>query len=115
MEATEFLGITFRSPQHMHWFVMSMGYLVIVLSCVGIRSFLSGSFDKGGLLRWGIVYHLFTSLSAVVITKFGTINGPVYSRDCIWFNALMAALYAVIWYVGTRYFNRKNKVSMEGG
>lgn len=93
MEAVEFLGITFRSSYHVDWFIMTMtlfgASLLWSVICLLQRCY------EGPVMIWfllGIV-SLATFMSAISQTKFGTINGPVWSVDCIWYNGLLAGIY----------------------
>lgn len=90
MEAVEFLGISFRSEQHLGWFVFSMLIFFISTATVFISRVNDGRFKLFLVL---FLYHCLVSFIAIIITNFGAINSKSVSVDCIWFNGLMAVLY----------------------
>ncbi len=109
MELVEFWGLTFRSASHMHWFQLSVGGFIVsnvwfLLRCIFPREQKIFSF----FIPWFCLFwwHVVTSVSAIAITKFGTVNGPRYSVDCIWFNALAAGIYFVLFYFIGRLLKR---------
>jgi hypothetical protein len=77
----------------MHWFVGTMTVLAISaiysLVCITRRkthkplTYLWVSLGTSSVV---------TSAEAVAMTNFGTVNGPVYSVDCIWYNAVLAVI-----------------------
>lgn len=93
MEAVELFGITFRSEHHLHWFIMTMMLFGASLLCAAIcmwRKLYMGPFAIWGSLSF---ISFSTFMSAIVETKLGMVNGPVWSVDCIWYNGLLTALY----------------------
>lgn len=124
MEA-EFLGIVFRSEDHMRWFQMSMGFVVII----GLISIFSATIAiwkrPVGHRGFSIVlllmvvaggYHatagILSAIHFVIMISIGRDpNGPVYSVDCIWFNFSMAASYISILVVA--YLLRKKALKRE--
>lgn len=101
MDQPEFLWITFRSTSHMSWFFFTQAlfWCAIVFAALQIVLTQSWSFKSllGGLATWEFI----VSLTAIFVTKFGTINGPTYSIDCIWYNALMGTLYICLYFAAT--------------
>jgi len=104
-EAPEFLGIVFRSQSHLGWFQFSMAVFgigmitfgMVLLGCNSIRSMTRGFFP---FMR---IFHFTASILAVFMTRFGTMNGPIYSVNCIWFNFLMGTIYCTLyWIAGLR-------------
>ncbi|MBI1957046.1 MAG: hypothetical protein HYS44_01130 [Candidatus Niyogibacteria bacterium] len=93
MEPIKLFGIVFRSSSHMLWFIMTMVLLgestVVSVICVRIKLYIGPAilFSFLGILSLTI------SIAAVGVTEWGTINGPKWSADCIWYNALLAGLY----------------------
>jgi hypothetical protein len=86
-----FLGHPFRSAGHLGWFIVSMAAMASVIACRLIW--------PGAMTLWEemvIDTHGGTACVALFTTRFGRRNGVLYSRDCIWFNFLMAALNALI-------------------
>lgn len=53
------------------------------------------------------LFHMVIAFQAIVITKGGTVNGPVNSVDCIWFNALMSAAYFIFWLLIKKFAAKK--------
>lgn len=100
-ESVEWLDIVFRSPDHLIWFKMSLilfagGFIAFLINFWKPRS----SWHKlPGSLAF---FHLTASFLAIIHTQGGTINGPVYSVDCIWFNALMGAIHTVLFLVAKK-------------
>ncbi len=104
MHPVEFLGIVFRSPQHLGWFTMSM---TVFAAMVGVlilcRILRTGPAETLLVYAGGMLCgHTLVALSAVIHTRFGELNGPVYSVDCIWFNTAMALAYAAMHRLGGR-------------
>ena len=91
MESLELLGITFRSAQHMHWFVLTC--FLFVISTLGFFTTRDNLLIR--TLSWHFLfyYHGFFAVASIVATEGGTINGVTWSVDCIWFNSLMAVMY----------------------
>jgi len=123
VEEAEFLGITFRSSDHMQWFQMSMGLAIINFSGLVFRyatrhssnPFFSKITVLLVILMVGIILsHVMTSgvavLNALVsVVQHQNPNGPVFSIDCIWFNALMAGTYAIVLYLESKFYAKQNK------
>jgi hypothetical protein len=101
MGSVELWGISFRSVSHMHWFILSTGLLVghvIIQLAVRFLRPGDGPFNPTPVLS----LHGIVIISAVIKTHFGTVNGPAYSVDCIWFNALMTLIHLLIWRLSLR-------------
>lgn len=94
MGTIEFLGITFRSAQHLEWFILTLVtlganiYFIAVCWVSGKRYTMPLAFCaiSGG-------FSLFYSILAAIITDFGAVSGPIWSGDCIWYNALLSVIY----------------------
>jgi|SRR3989338_1155570 len=93
MEPVEFFGIIFRSADHMAWFITTMSVLAISFALFIV--FMREKMYLGPVVVWGLLGSLssLTSLGAISKTKWGTINGPVWSADCIWYNGTLAGIY----------------------
>lgn len=93
MEAVALFGITFRSGYHLSWFLITMtlfgASVVCSVICLWQRCY---SWPIEIWFFLGIM-SLGTSLSAITVTHFGVINGPIWSMDCIWYNGLLAGIY----------------------
>ncbi len=77
---------SFRNASHQYWFLGSM--IVFLMSLVFCH--FSKSKDHFGVF---ILSHAVTAISAFFKVLILKQSSPVYSVDCIWFNALMAAVY----------------------
>jgi hypothetical protein len=100
------LGIAFRSGHHYWHFKVSTAVLGLTLFLAVLSHFEkrrgNNSFPLTGIaLCWGSMY-AFLSMEAYRVTQGGTINGPMWSRDCIWFNGLLAIVY-----LGIAIINRR--------
>lgn len=75
--------LSFSSPYHLAWFLLSMIALVacILASYYGRRWFV-----------YGFLGHAIVVVETVLVLAFGD-GGQVYSVHCIWFNGLLALLY----------------------
>src|SRR3989344_7554293 len=95
-----FLGVLFRSKYHFRHFIVSMVALGISL----VAFFTLGDGEEYFPLVFGyfVFALLFFSLflQATIETEWGDKNGEVWSKDCIWFNALMTAIY-ILGIIGT--------------
>lgn len=80
--------LRFRSIEHAVWFGLS-----VVMYGAALCHTWSGLQDISWLM---CAIHALFSYRALVELDYGRLeeNGP-YSRDCIWFNALMAVVHAV--------------------
>ena len=111
-EHLEFLGIMFRSYSHMVWFSGSMifGLLggALAVWCYRARPVIETSRLVRILLSLVMLFHICASLSATfnaylkVYVEHASPNGPLFSLDCIWWNALMTAYYVALVVVLTR-------------
>lgn len=72
--------ITFSSPYHLAWFLLSMFLLLLALT---IRPW------RGTLHGYVIIFHGVVAIEATITTILG-IESRVFSMHCIWFNLLMA-------------------------
>lgn len=93
MSSPKFLGITFRSANHMYWFRLNIIMLGACIIISAILVFLKvWSLAIPILIAFGTTSAL-TAITAIIVTRFGKENGPYYSKDCIWFNGLLAGIY----------------------
>jgi hypothetical protein len=91
-ESVIHLGIHFRSVSHYHWFVGSMILLGLSLLCSVLEMDKRPVDLMQSWWHWPVFCHAGTSVTAIFVTHFGQVNGPIYSVDCIWFNALMSLM-----------------------
>jgi hypothetical protein len=105
MEHVVHWGITFRSSQHYIWFLIVLGVAATlgIVYCVTLllRGTRALAARETLATMWSWAGQAFASVSgtAILATKFGTENGPAYSVDCIWFNALVAVVFCTIAYL----------------
>jgi len=109
MGSVKFLGIVFRSQSHMEWFQMSMTFLVISLIWYLAALVLSKRsqvvfFTPGMLWVMFLGFHVMTMAEALAVVsvrffKGVPLNGKMFSVDCIWFNALMAFIYVLLFLI----------------
>ena len=100
METVDFWEITFRSAQHLGWFIKTLVVFTVTVGWFFVNSiFIRKSITPS--LSWllMVLVHIVASLVSVVATRFGTVNGSEYSVDCIWFNALVALVYLILWWL----------------
>ncbi|MDA2935975.1 hypothetical protein MYX06_02050 [Patescibacteria group bacterium AH-259-L05] len=114
MDSVVFWGIEFRSVTHMEWFQTSIEFFVTTI----LLFMLMGILVKIGqaepellfipVVFWVVLifFHGLASFAAYIITKGGAINGPAWSVDCIWFNALVAGVYIVFCLITARYWKK---------
>lgn len=99
-DKVRFLGITFRSELHCAWFIDSTSFLAVLLVCaVAVLASATPKISSVLVVLLGIIavfYHVSFAVAAVIYTKRGKMNGHIFSRDCIWFNALMAGVYIAL-------------------
>lgn len=102
------MGIEFRSGQHLAWFagtVLVLGGALVATAWILVRR---GPADDrrvlGIFLSLVGAFHVAVSLEAArrawraIHVTHTDPNGPVFSVDCIWFNALVAGAYgAALW------------------
>jgi hypothetical protein len=86
----------------MHWFAISMCLLGTYLVLLAVPYVLRFRRRRVPVPFGPLTFHGFTAVSAVFVTKLGTVNGPVYSVDCIWFNGLMVLVYLIVWRIARR-------------
>ena len=86
------LATYFRSPNHAAWFFVSVAVLIISL----IYAFYRLGTARA-IWRFVIGTHVGTVVLAILVVATRG-SGPVYSIDCIWFNALMALIYGSLLY-----------------
>jgi len=96
MGTIEFLGIAFRSAQHLEWFVFTLITFGANICFIAV-CWASGKRFKAPCAFCGVLGGLsfFYSILAAIITDFGAASGPVWSGDCIWYNALLAVIYVL--------------------
>ena len=95
-----FLRVMFRSKYHFRHFIVSVVALGISLVAFFV---LGGGEEYFTLVFIYSVFGLFffsLFLQATIETEWGDKNGEVWSKDCIWFNALMTAIY-ILGIIGT--------------
>lgn len=73
--------VTFSSPYHLFWFMLSTGWLAVTLG-----------WRRPWQAKYALIGHAVTAVDAALAILFG-VGGPVYSVHCIWFNGLMAVLH----------------------
>lgn len=88
----EFLGITFRSANHL-WRFLLTAFVLVMATAVGIAMIIEKSFYAAAVF-WSLLGCIFilVSVDAIQKTNWGAVNGSVYSVDCIWYNALLAGI-----------------------
>lgn len=103
-----FLGktlISFRSDHHKSFFLWSTAIFVFCLlgGFIGLNIAKALSKEKDlvnflSLMPFFVIggSHLFVFFMAIKKTKFGKRSTYTFSVDCIWFNALMFAIYAIL-------------------
>jgi uncharacterized membrane protein YvlD (DUF360 family) len=99
MESLEFWGVSFRSVMHMQWFQASVCVSMVCMLLLLLPLILKEDYNPiYNIIPVGFFssMHFTVFLSAVVLTKGGAVNGNIFSVDCIWFNALMAFIYAIV-------------------
>ncbi len=96
----------FRNAGHEYWFYMSMGILILCLVAALY-------FRRVGHLWYPVINHSYTSVRAFVTVVIQEKQSVAYSVDCIWFNALMAAIYIVLYFVGKHYFFQKHNTDKQ--
>ncbi len=110
MESPEWLGITFRSVSHLRWFIGSM--LIFFFSTAFLLSGLCFTRDRLSFIKkfngmwWALS---FSYISMALMAVFCTLmwgNGSVVSKDCIWFNGIMALIYYLIYRIAGRYLQK---------
>ena len=125
MKSVEFWGIVFRSTSHMHWFQASMvalaisfGWYLIIL----VISRKQSGFISLHTILWIVIlaYHtgVLLYVSIVMVTKLAMnepVNGQTCSIDCIWFNALMIAIYLSLCWITKAIANRKQPIKKATG
>ena len=113
----EHFGVVFRSTSHYGWFLLSAFCFVAIVAwnVLGVfylawRKRLNDGYPA--VLAFPSIFmtlfHVSTSLGAVIFTRFGQINGPIYSVDCIWFNLLMAVLYLFMFWVTNKVLQNRD-------
>lgn len=111
MDTIEFLGITFRSIQHMNWFIFTVISLIIIviinlLFLTPMRRSLSLQILGTYIFMLSGAIHLIALLTALIKTKGGVINGPITSVDCIWFNGVMFFVVLFFSLLSIRFYKR---------
>ena len=84
--------IRFRSRQHYVYGCIWIGSFVLWLLGVVCDELLELLHARVMFPAWALSLVVVSGM-AIVKTDWGKKNDHVWSRDCIWFNALMAALY----------------------
>ena len=88
-----FLRVMFRSKYHFRHFIVSVVALGISLVAFFV---LGGGEEYFTLVFIYSVFGLFffsLFLQATIEAEWGDRNGEVWSKDCIWFNGLMAFIF----------------------
>jgi len=107
-------GIDFRSAQHLYWFEGTSLVLLAGMAATGWTVWTRAPADTRRVLAIFLslvgAFHVAVSVEAArrawraIHVTHTNPNGPLFSVDCIWVNALMAALYAasllVLWRLG---------------
>lgn len=90
-DRVRWLGLSFRSKSHRHHFRASILLVCAVLGMAIVLPAVAAPFAMPCVMAHGSIM-----LTALEQTRWGRVNGKRFSRDCIWFNGLMAIVYAVI-------------------
>jgi hypothetical protein len=100
-----FLGIDFRSAQHLYWFEGTSLVLLAGLAATAWAVWSRAPADSRRVLAIFLTlvggFHVAVSIEAArrawhaIHVTHTSPNGPLFSVDCIWFNALMAGFYVV--------------------
>lgn len=104
-KAKAFELIHFQSSTHRNWFITSISLLILSSIFTGLLFHLPWIKLKYFLWLYLLCMHLGTSLLALIFTKGGRHNHIMYSRDCIWFNVLMAFIYLITMSITTLYLD----------
>lgn len=108
-------GIQFSSKSHQDCFKLSkLGFILSLLLIIAsfilnlilpenLKS-LSSLITICALPIGPLFVHFGIALMAINETKMETINGEIWSKDCIWFNFLMAAIYIGMGYLWINYY-----------
>ncbi len=91
----------FRNFGHEMWFFMSVGVLALMI----MVAFFVSKQNRTFLLLYPAGFHLTTSIMAVIEVALLKGKSGLFSTDCVWFNALMAGIYAIIFLA----FSRRKK------
>lgn len=83
------MGIKFRRESHFRYFVFSLMFLA---SC----AFMSVNYNDRIWLIAARGFFSVNVVAAIFATRFGKINTELYSRDCIWWNGLLAIVLIII-------------------
>lgn len=102
MNIVQFLGIEFRSVEHLFWFKLSsatfLAYFVFFAARLIIKKFRKNFIFSVYVSIVSVLFcicHFEVSIKAYSFTKGGQINGNLFSADCIWFNGLLAIVYGL--------------------
>lgn len=77
--------VTFSSPVHQAWFLISM--FLLLLSCSAVVM------GYGQKFQYLSVLHAIVAFEAVLMHLFRPEESEPFSVHCIWFNFLMAVIY----------------------
>jgi len=77
--------VTFSSPYHQAWFLMSM--FILIASCLSVK------LGCRRHLPWVALFHGIVAFEALLWITLRPGENQVYSVHCIWFNGLMFAVY----------------------
>lgn len=75
---------TFASPYHAIWFAISMAGLIVAI--------FAGKYRTDAHV-WAVLFHVTVVIEAAIMVWLVRYKGPVYSINCVWFNALMAFIH----------------------
>ncbi len=96
MDTVEFLGVSFRSSTHIAYFLgtasvfINVGLIYAMWMLWGYyRAALGASLCLAGL-------EISVTAFAIYATAGGTLNGPLVSVDCIWYNELLARAHLLM-------------------
>ena len=90
-------GVAFRSSKHLSHFRNSM----LLFCSIVVVAWLLPAMILSVAVPCGLA-HATIAIVAVRETRWGRINGKRFSRDCIWFNALLVMAYVGIATYGFR-------------
>ncbi len=80
----------FRNANHAIWFLCSLGFLLVLISqSLGVN-------QRIMFLLVPAVIHLPPLITSINVNYLKKRNSEIYSKDCIWFNAVMIIIYLIL-------------------
>lgn len=80
-----FMGIAFRNRHHITYFLISSAVTLSWLAMLCVKKEYSYAFVP-------LTISIGQALIAIIVTGFGRRTDGAYSRDCIWWNLLLAGI-----------------------